>query len=43
MYDGAKTRVMVDSELFGKFEANVGMHQGFVLLSFIFCSCGRCQ
>ena len=27
LYEGAKTRVIVDSELSEAFEANVGMHQ----------------
>ena len=31
LYVGAKTRVIVDSELSEEFEANVGLHQGFVL------------
>ena len=31
LYEGAKTRVRVDSELSEKFEAKVGMHQGSVL------------
>ena len=40
LYEGAKTRV--DSELSEEFEVKVEMHQGFVPLSFVFCSCGRC-
>ena len=31
LYVGAKTRVIVDSELSEEFEANVGLHQGSVL------------
>ena len=31
LYDGAKTRVRVDSELSDEFELKVGMHQGSVL------------
>ena len=31
LYDGAKTRVRVDSELSEEFEAKVWMHQGSVL------------
>ena len=31
LYEGAKTRVRVDSELTEEFEAKVGMHQGSVL------------
>ena len=30
MYDGAETRVRVDSELTEEFEVKVGMHQGSV-------------
>ena len=36
LYEGAKTRVRVDSELSGEFEVKVGMHQGSVLLPFLF-------
>ena len=36
LYDGAKTRVRVDSGLSEEFEVNVGMHQGSVLSSFLF-------
>ena len=36
LYEGAKTRVRVDSELSKLFEVNVGMHQGSVLLPFLF-------
>ena len=35
-YGGAKTRVRVDSELSEEFEVNVEMHQGSVLLPFLF-------
>ena len=35
LYEGAKTRVRVDSEL-EKFEVKVGMHQGSVLSPFLF-------
>ena len=35
-YDGAKTRVRVDSELSEEFEVRVGMHQGSVLSPFLF-------
>ena len=31
LYEGAKKRVRVDSELSEEFEAKVGMHQGSVL------------
>ena len=41
LYEGAKTRVRVDSELSEVFEAEVGMHQGSVLSHF-FLSGGRC-
>ena len=34
LYEGAKSRVRVDSQLSEKFEANVGMHQGSVLSPF---------
>ena len=36
LYEGAKTRVKMDSELLEWFEVNVGMHQGSVLSPFIF-------
>ena len=36
LYDGAKTRVRVDSELSEEFEVKAGMQQGFVLLPFLF-------
>ena len=36
LYEGAKTRVCVDSELSKEFEVNVGIHQGSVLLPFLF-------
>ena len=36
LYEGAKTRVRVDCELSEEFEVKVGMHQGSVLLLFIF-------
>ena len=36
LYEGAKTRVRVDSELPEEFEAEVRMHQGCVLSPFIF-------
>ena len=36
LYNEAKTRVMVDSELSEKFEVKVGMHQGSALSSFLF-------
>ena len=41
LYEGAKTRVRVDSELSEEFEVKVGVYQGSVLSPFIF-SCGRC-
>ena len=41
LYEGAKTRVRVDSELSGEFEVKVGMHQVSVLSHF-FSSGGRC-
>ena len=34
LYEGAKTRVRVDSELSDEFEAKVVMHQGSVLSHF---------
>ena len=36
LYDGAKTRVRMDSELSDEFEVKVGMHQGSVLSPFLF-------
>ena len=36
LYDGAKTRVRVGSQLSEEFEVNVGMHQGSVLSPFLF-------
>ena len=36
LYEGAKTRVSVDSELSEEFEVNQGMHQGFVMSPFCF-------
>ena len=36
LYDGAKIRVRMDSELSEEFEVKVGMHQGSVLLPFLF-------
>ena len=36
LYEGAKTRVRVDSDLSEEFEVKVGMHQGSVLSLFIF-------
>ena len=36
LYEGAKTRVRVDSELSEEFEAKVWMHQGSVLSPFLF-------
>ena len=35
LYEGAKTRVSVDSELSEEFEANMGMHQVSVLSPFL--------
>ena len=35
LYEGAKTRVRVDSELSGEFEVKVGMHQGSMLSHFL--------
>ena len=35
LYDGARTRVRVDSELSEEFEVKVGMHQASVLSSFL--------
>ena len=34
-YEGAKTRVRVDSMLSEEFEVKMGMHQGFMCLLFI--------
>ena len=36
LYEGAKTWVVVDSELSEDFEVTVGMHQGSVLSPFLF-------
>ena len=36
LYEGAKMRVIVDSELSEEFEIKVGMHQGSVLSPFLF-------
>ena len=36
LYDGANTRVRVDSELSEEFVVKVGMHQGSVLSPFLF-------
>ena len=36
LYEGAKTRVRVDSELSEEFVVKVGMHQGSVLSPFVF-------
>ena len=36
LYEGAKTRLIVDSELSEEFEVKVGMHRQSVLLHFIF-------
>ena len=36
LYEGAKIRVRVDYELSDEFEVKVGMHQGSVLLPFLF-------
>ena len=36
LYEGAKTRVIVDSELSEEFKFNVGMQQGSALSPFIF-------
>ena len=35
LYEGAKTRVRLDSELSEVFEVKVGMHQGSVLSPFL--------
>ena len=36
LYEGAKTRVKVDYELSEEFEVKVGMHQGSMLLPYLF-------
>ena len=36
LYEGAKTRVRMDTELSNEFEVKVGMHQGSVLSPFLF-------
>ena len=36
LYEGAETKVRVDSELSEEFEVKVGMHQGSVLSVFLF-------
>ena len=36
LYEGAKSRVRVDSELSEEFVVNVGMHRGSVLSPFLF-------
>ena len=36
LYEGATTRIRVDSELSEEFEVKVGMHQGSVLSPFLF-------
>ena len=36
LYEGAKTKVRVDSELSEEIEVKVGMHQGSVLSPFLF-------
>ena len=36
LYEEAKTRVRVDSELSEEFEVKIGMHQGSVLSPFLF-------
>ena len=36
LYEGAKTRARVDSELYNEFHVEVGMHQEFVLSPFCF-------
>ena len=35
LYEGARTRVRVDSDLSEEFEVKVGMHQGSVLSPFL--------
>ena len=42
-YEGAKTRVRVDSELSEEFEVKVGMHQGSVLSPFFGSGCRCCH
>ena len=36
LYEGAKTKVRVDSVLSEEFEVKVGMHQGSAMLPFLF-------
>ena len=36
VYEGAKTRVRVDSDLSEEFDVKVGMHQGYVLSPILF-------
>ena len=36
LYEGAKTRIRLDSEMSGEFEVKVGMHQGYVQSPFVF-------
>ena len=36
LYEGANTKVSMDSELSDEFEAEVGMHQGSMLSPFLF-------
>ena len=36
LYEGEKTRVRVDSELSEEFDVNVVMHQGSILIHFLF-------
>ena len=38
LYEGANTRVRVDSELSEEFEVKLGMHQGSVLSPFLFAA-----
>ena len=40
LYEGAKTRVRVDSEFFVEFDVTVWMHQVSVLLPYFSCCCG---
>ena len=42
LYERAKTRTRVDSELAEEFEVKVGMHDGYVS-TFSFCYCGGCH
>ena len=42
LYEGAKSRVRVDSELSEDFEVKVGMHQGICAVTFSSCSGDRC-